>query len=198
MLLWVNVNLKSLLYDQVERSNFWSLVFRCVQGGLSVQIGFLSVKFFDVSTVGLVCSLTPVLVCFLAWLLLGETIKMFDLVALGIVITAVSLVILGENEAQSVKEDYVCLLSQPLLLAGGAVSMRMMRKMPEKTVSTYLNFTLAIALFFIILWEGGDAFGFMLEFDLTTWLLITLAGLLSILIQVIKFLSFRYEEVSKL
>lgn len=197
------MNLKSLLYDQVERSNFWSLVFRCVQGGLSVQIGFLSVKFFDVSTVGLVCSLTPVLVCFLAWLLLGETIKMFDLVALGIVITAVSLVILGENEAQSVKEeayilDYVCLLSQPLLLAGGAVSMRMMRKMPEKTVSTYLNFTLAIALFFIILSEGGDAFGFMLEFDLTTWLLITLAGLLSILIQVIKFLSFRYEEVSKL
>lgn len=99
MLLWVNVNLKSMLYDQVERSNFWSLVFRCIQGGLSVQIGFLSVKFFDVSTVGLVCSLTPVLVCFLAWLLLGETLKMFDLIALGIVVMAVSLVILGENES---------------------------------------------------------------------------------------------------
>lgn len=76
--------------------------------------------------------------------------------------------------------------------------MRMMRKMPEKTVSTYLNFTLAFALFFIILSEGEDAFGFMLEFDLATWVLITLAGLFSIMIQVVKFLAFRYEEVSKL
>lgn len=95
MLLWVNVNFKAVLIDSVKRSDLFSLIFRCVQGGLSVQIGFMSLKFFNVSTVGIVCSLTPIFVCIFAFFLLGEIVKIKDIIALFAVMLAAAMVILG-------------------------------------------------------------------------------------------------------
>jgi drug/metabolite transporter (DMT)-like permease len=71
-LLMSHRNLKHELVDCVDRSSFPSLVFRCLQGALSVFISFMCIKYFDVSTVGIVCSLTPLFVCLLAYFMLGE------------------------------------------------------------------------------------------------------------------------------
>lgn len=103
-LLWVNLNLKATMVDAVTRDSVGSLVFRCLQGGLSVTIGFLCIKYFSVSTVGIVCSLVPIFVCLLAWLFLGERMTWKDCVALAVVIIAASLVILGNQEDTSQKE----------------------------------------------------------------------------------------------
>ena len=53
------------------------------------------IKYFNVSTVGIVCSLTPLFVCFMAYFLLGERMTPTDIAALGAVIACVSMVILG-------------------------------------------------------------------------------------------------------
>lgn len=94
-LLMANRNLKHVLIDCVDRSSLLSLVFRCLQGALSVFISFLCIKYFDVSTVGIVCSLTPLFVCFFAHFMLGERLKKSDQVALIFVVACVCLVMLG-------------------------------------------------------------------------------------------------------
>jgi len=85
------------LVDCVDRETFPSLMFRCLQGALSVFISFMCIKYFDVSTVGIVCSLTPLFVCLLAYFVLGERLKRFDLAALFFVVACVSLVMLGAD-----------------------------------------------------------------------------------------------------
>ena len=60
-------------------------------------ISFMCIKFFNVSTVGVVCSLTPIFVCIIAYFLLGERLKLFDQAALAATFGAIMLVIFGAN-----------------------------------------------------------------------------------------------------
>lgn len=71
-------NLKRELFDSIGSDVVPSLIFRCLQGTLSVLITFTSIKYFDVSTVGVVCSLTPFFVCLLAYFVLGEKLRRGD------------------------------------------------------------------------------------------------------------------------
>jgi drug/metabolite transporter (DMT)-like permease len=121
--------LKHSLIDSVDRKSLPSLIFRCTQGGLSVFISFMCIKFFNVSTVGIVCSLTPLFVCLIAYWLLGERLKTFDQVALVAVFVSVLMVILGakgeESETMGANPlALIALISQPILLAAGCVAMR--------------------------------------------------------------------------
>ena len=101
MLVWGFGHLKHDLIDSVDRKSLPSLIFRCSQGGLSVFISFMCIKFFNVSTVGIVCSLTPLFVCLIAYWLLGERLKTFDQIALVAVFVSVCMVILGANGEES-------------------------------------------------------------------------------------------------
>ena len=100
MFAWLNKGLKKALFHTVDRKSAGALAFRCTQGGLSVFISFMSVKYFPVSTVGIVCSLTPLFVCVMAYFLLGERMRIFDWAALVAVFVSVSLVILGAEGKQ--------------------------------------------------------------------------------------------------
>jgi len=115
----------------VDGSNVFSLAFRCLQGALSVFISFICIKYFDVSTVGIVCSLTPLFVCMLAYFLLGERLKRLDQIALIFVVACVCLVMHGAKPSSGSTHQLtiemlpiVALLSQPLLLAAGMIAMR--------------------------------------------------------------------------
>ena len=136
VLLMVNRNVKSTLWDPVDCKTLPSLIFRCVQGAASVYISFSSINYFDVSTVGIVCSLKPILACILGVTILGEHMGIRDVVCMSAVFIAVFLVIFGssgsqETSMQSNPLAMVSLIAQPFLLAGGDISMRKMKKMPE-------------------------------------------------------------------
>jgi drug/metabolite transporter (DMT)-like permease len=153
-LLWSSGKLKKELVDCIDRSNFPSLAFRCLQGALSVYISFMCVKYFDVSTVGVVCSLTPLFVCILAYFILGERMSRFEQLSILFIVAAVSLVMLGgdSNVDTSQKEEVgmlplIALLSQPVLLASGIITMRKMRRLPETCASTYCNLSLFLLSF---------------------------------------------------
>lgn len=94
----INVNLKKVLVDSVDRESLPSLLFRCIQGAFSIFISFMSLKYFNVSTVGIVCSLTPLIVCVFASFLLNEKMKVKDTITLTGVFIAVLLVIIFANE----------------------------------------------------------------------------------------------------
>ena len=102
MLALINVNLKKTLVDSVDRANLPSLLFRCTQGAFSIFISFMSLKYFNVSTVGIVCSLTPLIVCVIASFLLDEKMKVRDAITLAGVFIAAMLVILFAD-AESAK-----------------------------------------------------------------------------------------------
>ena len=166
-------NLRYNLIDSIDRKSLPSLVFRCAQGGISVLISFMCIKFFPVSTVGVVCSLTPIFVCMIAYFMLGERMKRLDQMALVFTFAAVLLVIFGA-QAQSGSDTkpnfvaYIALMSQPILLAAGAVAMRQMRKLPEKTCSTYQNVSLTLisAIFMLC---AGHSFDFMYSLTWEAW-----------------------------
>ena len=142
LVVYLNRNLKAVLIDGVDRDSLPSLVVRCLQGGTSVFISFMCIKYFNVSTVGIVCSLTPIVVCVLAYYLLGERMTAASVAALVCVFGAVVLVIMGAEgeQANTMSANIwvtIALMFQPVLLASGAICMRSMRKMHESVVSTY-------------------------------------------------------------
>jgi drug/metabolite transporter (DMT)-like permease len=98
-LLWSSGHLRADLIDHLDWATLPSLGFRCFQGATSVFISFLCVKFFSVATVGVVCSLTPLMVCLIAYFVLGERIKRAELFGIVFVVAAVSLVMLGQQDS---------------------------------------------------------------------------------------------------
>ena len=89
----------------------------------------MSLKYFNVSTVGIVCSLTPLIVCVIAHFLLNERMKTRDMMTLGGVFVAVLLVIMFANGEQAATMHanpwaLIALISQPFLLAAGSIAMR--------------------------------------------------------------------------
>jgi drug/metabolite transporter (DMT)-like permease len=92
---WSYGKLHRDLIKAVDKTCIQSLIFRCVQGALSVFISFMCLKYFSVSIVGIVCSLTPLIVCFLAYYILGEKIKTFDLISLIAVFASVCIIMIG-------------------------------------------------------------------------------------------------------
>lgn len=127
------------MFGSIDGAVVPSLVFRCLQGALSVFITFTCVKYFEVSTIGVVGSLTPMFVCCLAHFLLEERLKLRDQGALLFVFVCVCLVLVGGDKTHNAGNTQllplVALLSQPLLLAAGMVAMRQMRRLPEHNLA---------------------------------------------------------------
>ena len=101
VLLMINRNMKAVLWDPVDLKTLPSLAFRCLQGGLSVYIAFSSLSYFNVSTVGIVCSLKPIIACLIGVTLLGESMACKDAVCMSAFFIAVFLVIFGSEGQQA-------------------------------------------------------------------------------------------------
>lgn len=97
VLLMINRNMKATLYDPVDKKALPSLIFRCLQGGISVYISFSSINYFNVSTVGIVCSLKPIIACLMGVTILGESMTLKDVLCMSAVFIAVFLVIFGSQ-----------------------------------------------------------------------------------------------------
>lgn len=162
----------------------------------------MSLKYFNVSTVGIVCSLTPLIVCVIASFLLNESMKRSDMVTLAGVFVAVMLVIIFASEEQSATMHanpwaLIALISQPFLLAGGSIAMRKMRKMPEQLCSAYQNLTLFI-MASVAMVVSGTSMSFVKEMSATTYGLLLLSCSLTIATQMAKFSAFKYSEAQPL
>ena len=97
VLVMVNRKAKSKLIDPLNCKMLPSLIFRCLQGGFSVYISFSSLNFFNVSTVGIVCSLKPIIACIFGVIILGEKMGRRDVICMTAVFLAVFLVIFGSE-----------------------------------------------------------------------------------------------------
>ena len=196
----VNRNLKSTLWDPVDCKTMPSLIFRCLQGGISVYISFSSINYFNVSTVGIVCSLKPIIACLFGISILGERMGCRDVVCMSAVFIAVFLVIAGGSGSDNSDSNtlaLVALVAQPFLLAGGDIAMRKMRKMPEQLCSAYQNLTLSLLAALYML-ATGLSFDFIWTLSNEAWMYLVISCSLTILTQLAKASAFRYSESSRL
>ena len=100
----------------------------------------MSIKYFNVSTVGVVCSLKPIIVCIIAVMVMGERMGKLDVLSNAMSFFAILLVIVGASGAESQSMEsttmaFVALIMQPVLLAGGDILLKRMGKLPEEPVS---------------------------------------------------------------
>lgn len=167
-----------------------------------MYIAFSSINFFNVSTVGIVCSLKPIIACLIGVTLLGESMTCKDVLFMSAFFIAVFLVIFGAEGTQqesmkTVPWAMVALIAQPFLLAGGDIAMRQMRKMPEQLCSAYQNLTLTL-LACVYMLCSGLSFTFIYDLSSTAWLYLCLSCALTILTQLAKANAFKYSESSRL
>ena len=163
LVLVFNVNLKNILYTSVDKSRdaLIALTFKTFQSAISVFISYNAMKYFYISTTNVVVSLTPLFACVLAYFILGETISSYTIGSICLVLSSVILIILGaqgeEEEAMKANMWAMFLLGlQPILLAGGMIANRKMKKNHPFTLPVYTAFVLFIAsLIGITLTDGS-------------------------------------------
>lgn len=95
LIIVLNKNLKYIMYDRVDPDAYWALAFKTCQSTASIFISYTAMKYFSVSTVGVVCSLTPLIACMLAALILKEKLTWWTIVSVCIVLCCVMMVIFG-------------------------------------------------------------------------------------------------------
>jgi drug/metabolite transporter (DMT)-like permease len=137
-----------------------------------------------VSTVGVVCSLMPLIVCVMAAFFLGERVTAKDYITMVLIITSVMLVILGAKgkEKETMQTDWVamtCLIAQPFLLAGGVIAMRKMKKMHTMVVSTYTNLFLALSSYIAIAYYDLSL-DYISNLSVLSWVMFALIAILTI------------------
>lgn len=67
-----NKNIKTIMVDSVDVDSVFALVFKTIQGSVGVLFAYMAIRTFNVSTVGILSSMAPLLVCVLAHFILGE------------------------------------------------------------------------------------------------------------------------------
>ena len=199
----LNYKLKHVMYDCIDPEAIWALAFKTVQTTISVFIAYYTIKYFEVSTSGAVCSLTPLCACLLAAIILKERLSFWTMFSIAIVLSCVMMVLFGANgeEAEAMSTNtlaVVALCSQPFLLAGGMISNRAMKKNHPLAVTCYSNLLLGISAIIGVQCNENLSFDYLGELSALSFVLIGIAGVLTIFENTAKFLAFRYEEANKL
>jgi drug/metabolite transporter (DMT)-like permease len=164
----------------------------------------MSIKYFNVSTVGIVCSLKPIITCVIAVLMVGETMSGLDVLSNGLGLLAILLVIVGtpataDSGAVGGASNFafLALISQPVLLAVGDVLIKKMKKLPEEPVSFAQGVALCLFASTCMLCTG-ESFGFVAALSPAAWAWLCLTCVLTILSQMAKKKAIDNYELAQL
>ena len=203
LIIVLNKNLKYVMYDRIDPDSKYALAFKSCQTTLSIFISYNAMKYFSVSLSSVICSLTPLIACVLAALLLNEKLTFWTVTSVFIVLSCVMMIIFGATgeDAEALSSNImavVALCAQPFLLAGGMIAARKMKKNHPMAQTCYTNLLLGIVSAIGVQAYDHIDYEFMHTLSAWSWVLITLAGLFTIFENTAKFLAFRYEEAAKL
>ena len=157
----VNKDLKPAVWDGVDRKSVGPLIFRSLQGTCTNVINYSVTKFLPLTMICIVNNMGPLVTVVLAFFLLKELIRCFEILMIVLTVAGVMVVtIYADPSAQtdfpptSTSMKWVmigALFCNPVLVAGGSISMRKMKKFHEAVVSFYLNWSIGISSLLVIL-----------------------------------------------
>ena len=97
MVLWLNCDLKKQTFDGINRTNVSPLIYRTVQGSISNIINYSVARFVPSSIIAVVNQLSPIVTVALAYFILKEVIKCFDMTIMGVNLAAILVTIFGAS-----------------------------------------------------------------------------------------------------
>ena len=108
-------------------------------------INYSVTKYIPLTIISIVNNLSPIIVCVLAFLILKEQIRRFDVIMMLLTLVGIFGVILLAAPDDGTEQPpipmyvlYILLICNPFLSAGGQVAMRKMSKFSDCVVSWYL------------------------------------------------------------
>lgn len=207
-LIIVNKELKKAVWDGVDKKSAGPLVFRSIQGTMTNIINYSVTKYLPLTMIAIVNNMGPLVTLVLAYLILKERIKRFEILMIVLTVAGVLVVVIfadpnasdSSTTTTSTTFKYVlygCLFCNPILVAGGSISMRKMKKFHEAVVSFYLNWSIGLTSLVMVLALGLD-FKVIAQFDWVSWLLSVGTGLTALTSQTCRFIALKLQKASKL
>ena len=105
LVIFLNRKLKNIMYDSIDPESKWALAFKSIQTCISIFISYNAMRYFSVSTTGVVCSLTPLIACIFAALLLKERLTLWTILSVLIVLSCVMMIIFGATGEEAEAMD---------------------------------------------------------------------------------------------
>ena len=88
-LIMVNKNLKKAVWDGVDKKSSGPLIYRSVQGSITNIINYSVTKYLPLTIIAIVNNMSPVMTVILAFFILKEKIKRFEMVMLFLTVAGV-------------------------------------------------------------------------------------------------------------
>lgn len=203
----VNKSLKPAVWDGVDRASVGPLVFRSMQGTLTNIINYSVTKYLPLTLIAIVNNMGPLIAVILAFFILKERLKCFELLMICLTVVGVFIVVFFQNPDQSTTSAqasqaltyvlYGLMFINPILTAGGTISMRKMKKFHEAVVSFYLNLSIGVTSLVLVLVMGWG-FDAIVAFDWVSWMLSFGTGFFALTSQTCRFMALKLQKASKL
>lgn len=204
MAVMINVNLKKDTWDSVTRDKSGSLAFKTFTGTTTNIINYSVTKYIPLTIISVVSNLAPIIVIVMAFLILKEVIRKFDIIMMLLTLVGIFAVILGGDSVNNGEGDdpalpylvlYIALMINPFLSAGGTIAMRKMKKFNDSVVSWYMQWAVLFTSVIIML-ATGLSFTIYNEFDWVSWVLAFLTGATSVYSETMRFKALKLQKAS--
>ena len=205
MTIHLNIKLKKEVWDTVECRKAAPLSLKTFSSISTNLIKYSVTKFIPATLISIVTNLAPVVVVVLAFVILKEKIRRFDVLMIVLTLVGIFIIILGSDNSDSGKDAppfpywviYLILMAQPFLSAGGTISMRKMPKFSDAVVSWYIQWTMLIASAIIMLVLGED-FAIFARFGAWEWLLAFGTGFTAVYLETARFKALKLYKAAAL
>ena len=100
--IYVNKELKKAVWDDVNRSNVCPLIVRSSQGAITNIINYSVTKFLPLTMIAIVNNLGPPITVLLAFIVLKERIKKFEILMIMMTVAGILIVVIfGQADSSS-------------------------------------------------------------------------------------------------
>lgn len=132
LLLLINVNFKKIMFGSVNNNDYPFIAFRTASSTMAQIINSYANKYIPLTVIGVVNNLAPMCTVLLAYIFLGERLKVIEIIFLGLLAAGIFAVVLGSKQSSNPTEKtitqapwlYVALFISPLLGASGTIISR--------------------------------------------------------------------------
>ena len=157
--------------------------------------------------IAIVNNLGPPITVLVAFIVLKERLKKFEMFMIALTVGAILVVVIGgqEDPNSTLPEIsstfkftlYGILFVNPFLSAIGVIAMRKMKKFHEAVVSWYLNWSIGITSAIMVLCLGSG-WAPIANFDAVSWLLSFGTGFTGVSSQTARFIALKLQKAAKL
>ena len=201
----LNRKLKKETFDGIKCKESGGLSFKTFTGVTTNLIKYSITKFIPATVISVVSNLAPIIVVVLAYMILKEQIRKFDLLMILLTLVGIFTIILGGHDTGDQKAEpplpvwslYSILMLQPFLSAGGTIAMRKMPKYSDSVIGWYLQWSILATAGLMMLIMGQD-FTIFGDFDAWDWLLAFGTGFTSVYLETARFKALKLHKAAAL